>query len=272
MVRGSNTKGMVVLLSLLVATFTNAVPTTSECNKALAFYNLSAKSNAHSKIEFEISQIFELSNWPPATIVKEFHRPSVSFANSPSSIIGTKSLPVKSHTALMILTGFLCISLVKDHKFWLAAFISLLWAAQTGLAMLPKLASHLSIKNHNKQLSHLSAARVRGAKFPSSSRSIKIADDTSLLRHSVRISKRKQTILLPALPLAFVVKRSNLATLPDRFVKTKYNLTANKFTLTGLSNRLILPSDCSVCPINQFVHFSSASFYAYLARGPPNLA
>lgn len=272
MVRGRNTKGMVVLLLLFMATLTNAAPTLGNFNKSFACYFLPTRLDLNTQTTFEINRNIELCNTPLKSISEEFHKPPVSFSASPDSVIGIKSLPVVPRAILMVLSGFFCVSLVKDHKFWLAVFISLLWAAQTGLTKLPKLTSHLNPKNHNKQSSPLDSIHIFGPEFPSISFSFKTADNTRLIYHSVGIFNRKQAIsLLTSLP-ALIVKRSNLIELPHRLIKAKQNLTASKSTLISLSNRLILVSGCTACQADQSVFSSSEFKSTFPPRGPPYLA
>lgn len=54
-----------------------------------------------------------------------------------------KVMPAVPAAVFMVLTGFICVSLVRDRKVWLAAFVGLLYLGQFGAMALPKLASCL---------------------------------------------------------------------------------------------------------------------------------
>ena len=56
---------------------------------------------------------------------------------------GHKAMPAVPAAFLLVLTGFLCISLVRDRKTWLAACVGLVCLGQLGLSALPKLADNL---------------------------------------------------------------------------------------------------------------------------------
>jgi hypothetical protein len=79
--------------------------------------------------------------WPLAAVAAECYRPSVRFSRSSAAIIDAKSLPPVPGTLVMVLVGFLCVTLVRDRRVWLAGVLGLLWAGQTGFSLLPHLSS-----------------------------------------------------------------------------------------------------------------------------------
>lgn len=142
MVRGEYAKGVVLLLSFLVPARAIAVPTVSERDEAFVAYPLSAGSETYTHCTFESAQTIGLCTSGPAAISAKFHRSSVSFAGSPVPASGVKSLPSIPRATLMALTGFICVSLVRDRGFWLAALAGLVRTGQAGFADLPPLAWH----------------------------------------------------------------------------------------------------------------------------------
>ncbi len=54
-------------------------------------------------------------------------------------------LPALPTAVLMVLTGFICVTLVKDHKTWHAAFATLLWISCAVFQIVPRL--HLRLPN-----------------------------------------------------------------------------------------------------------------------------
>ena len=73
-----------------------------------------------------------------AIIGRQLLKPSVNSAgltNNPTDY--AKALPAVPATCFMVLTGFLCISFVRDRRVWLAALAALLWAGQAGVQAVP---------------------------------------------------------------------------------------------------------------------------------------
>lgn len=68
------------------------------------------------------------------------------FAGSPA-----KPLPAVPAAVFMVLSGFVCVSLVRDRRFWLAALAAIFWVGQTGIENIPRLAQRLT--GSNKELS-----------------------------------------------------------------------------------------------------------------------
>ena len=92
-------------------------------------------------------------NWNLAGIADEILKPPAEVAVASTSHIGVTSLPAVPSAVLMVLTGFLCVSLVKDRKVWLAALAALLWAGQAGFSALPQLAHHIASRKQTEQFS-----------------------------------------------------------------------------------------------------------------------
>jgi hypothetical protein len=74
----------------------------------------------------------------------ELLRPNIASAISSSFQANTvKSLPAVPTAVLMVLIGFLCVSLVRDCRIWLAALSAILWTGQAGIRNVTQLANHL---------------------------------------------------------------------------------------------------------------------------------
>jgi len=113
---------------------------------------VSRTSQVDSHTVLERVEITKYSDSHLAAVGAEFLKPpSVSSALTGSPAIHTKTLPAVPRALLLVLTGFLYVSLVKDRKVWLAAFAGLLWAGQTGIQAIPQLAVRLSHKNCSEQ-------------------------------------------------------------------------------------------------------------------------
>jgi hypothetical protein len=62
-------------------------------------------------------------------------------ASSPEQLGKTRYLPGVPATFFLVATGFVCVSLVRDRRAWLAGLAALLWLGQAGLHALPQLAA-----------------------------------------------------------------------------------------------------------------------------------
>lgn len=182
---------------------------------------------------------------------REFLQPPTGFA-----VLGdtqgnyVKPLPAVPAAIFMVLSGFLCVSLVRDRRVWLAALAGLLWAGQTGIQALPQLALRLSHGNHSQQQLCAELAYPRYLKNSNRLRSdIEGTQYIGLLHH--------------------------LAGIPD--TKSRY---LHKATHTYTSQPAVILARSGLSPLfvclapraEQLICFSPAFIFANLARGPPILA
>ena len=140
--RKNNIKLLITLLSLVAATAVSAHPTMSDYNKSFIVRAVSPTSDAHVHYVPETSQINQSFNSRLAAIGAEILKPPPEFTDF--SPVGAKTLPPVPAAFFMVLTGFLCVSLVKDRRVWLAALAGLLWAGQAGFQAIPQLATNIS--------------------------------------------------------------------------------------------------------------------------------
>jgi len=122
-----NNKWLVILLPLLIVTAAKAEPKVSNCSRSFVVSVVSTCSDAHISSVTEVTQIAESFDSHLARIADEFLKPPPAFTGSQAAPFGAKSLPPVPGALLMGLTGFLCVSLVRDRRFWLAALAGLLW-------------------------------------------------------------------------------------------------------------------------------------------------
>ncbi len=286
MVSGKNNQLLIILLSLIAATAASAAPTMSDCNKNFVAAAVSATSDAYVPYAPETSQITEPSNSHLAAIGVELLRPPADFTNT--SPVGAQSLPPVPAALFMVLTGFLCVSLVKDRKLWLVALAGLLWAGQTGIQAIPKLTAYISPKKHIQRKSHTNTVRL--LQFEESLRFRSDIEGTKyigLLHHLAGIPNATMSSVRS--PMSFPVSstgqvlpkqesRIKTAHLRYRFVarksraRTNCNLAAPQFAIMHLSFLLIQATNCLASRTKHYIHFSPAFTFAHLARGPPNPA
>ena len=217
---------------------------------------MSPTSNVHITSLPEVIQIVEPSDSHLAQAAAEFLKPPPAFTGSPAMPIGAKTLPAVPGALLMGLTGFLCVSLVKDRRFWLAALTGLLWLGQAGIQAVPQLAVRISHKNHIEQ-QLLSAELTYPYYLESSDRLRSDVDGTQyigLLHHLAGIPD------------------STMSLLSQVSSQTEDEFRAPQFAIMGLSSHLIPATNCLTLKVEQFIYFSPAFIFDNLARGPPKLA
>ena len=136
--RSRITKGLLLLFIL---------PAAAECAPTLvdrissAVVGSAARSRVES-IEFRLGTVSVAGGdySPLAAVAVEFHKPSVRYPGASSPAIVTKSLPAVPGPLLMVVVGFVCVSVVRDRRTWLAVVTCLRWAGQSGFSLLPRVA------------------------------------------------------------------------------------------------------------------------------------
>jgi hypothetical protein len=228
---------LLLFLSLLVASASIAAPTVSDYNRDVAAPTLSLSADIDSTQTYEINQIGEPTNSHLASVAAEFLKPPAA-TDLQALSISAKSLPAVPSALFMALAGFLCVSLVKDRRVWLAALAGLLWLGQTGFAALPQLASHLCSKKQIQQSATGGQSLTYVSQLEGSLRTRSNLEGTEyigLLRHLAGIPN-------PGKILAAII-----------FESYNFNLLLK----------------CSAVGTEQIVSFSPAFIFARLARGPP---
>ena len=262
MVLARKSKRLFVLLPLLIVTAASAAPTVSNYGSSLVVSAVSPTSDTHVPILADATCNMESGNSHLAGVAAEFLKPPPAFTDSPAAPVGAKSLPAVPGALLMGLIGFLCVSLVKDRRFWLAALAGLLWLGQAGIQAVPQLAVRLSHRNHiARQLD----TQLNYPYYLENSRLRSDIDGTQyigLLRHLEGIPERKERphvkrgakYLAPSLRRGF------------RQLKT------TQFAIMGRAFHIIPVTNCPAAQVEQFICFSPAFIFAQLPRGPPILA
>ena len=196
----------------------------------------------------------------------------------------------------MVLIGFLCVSLVRDIRIWLAILSGLLWAGQAGISLLPQLALEVSGRalSENQSSSHY-LARLYEPKDPNRLRSdIEGTCYIGLLRHLAGIP-HDETSSMPIvkvwhklqqasgrMSLSFCRRTCGSSKsvqsfcspgtlLQNNFQNTfRYYKKALHFAITSISSCLNHAIQCLIQGIEQLNYFNTAFINASLARGPPD--
>jgi len=178
---------------------------------------------------------------------------------SDSRTMARRHLPAVPPALMMVLTGFMCVSLIRDRKVWLAVLAGLLWAGQTGINTLPELASRLSRRVHNAQPvdeTLVASYLLRDGYYPES-----YSEQTryvGLLHHLEGIPQETKP---------FTIKRISLT----RFYPgaSGCHTRASQHAIVSVLSSLSTTYNCLVRPTRQFVCFTPAFIFCQLPRGPP---
>ena len=262
--RKNNIILLITLLSLVAATMVSAHPTMSDRNMNFVVRAVSPTSDAGAIFVPETSQITEHFNSHLAAIGAEILKPPPEFADF--STVGAKTLPPVPAALFMVLTGFLCVSLVKDRRVWLAALAGLLWAGQAGFQVIPHLAVNIS-KKHIHQKSHANTACLYREDLCRSRSDVEGTQYIGLLHHLEGIPAGKMSLPFPA---SLISLRASSPSLRAKRAFSPERREGSQFAITHFS---FLPNPAFICPAaraEQNTYFSPAFIFQQLPRGPPN--
>ena len=269
MVVRTNIKLLIILLSFVAATAASAHPTMRDCNKNFIVRAVSPTSDAHIPYVPETSQITEPFNSQLAAIGAEILKPPPEFTDF--SPVGAKTLPPVPAAFFMVLTGFLCVSLVKDRRVWLAALAGLLWAGQAGFQAIPQLATNISKHIQRKTTANIALLHRSEDLFRLRS-DIEGTQYIGLLHHLAGIPASTISFL-PRIPASWYGVNSMGDKLQQKR-NTQYAIrNTNEVPQFAITHFSFLLNPAVICPATraeQNTYFSPAFIFSRLARGPPN--
>lgn len=268
MILGNNRKGLLVFLSLLVASAVSAAPIVTDNSRNFVTPALSVSADAHL-LSYEINLTNKFYNPGLASVAAELFKPP-AIIDLPSSNTSVKSLPAVPGTLFMVLAGFLCVSLVNDRRVWLTVLAGLLWLSQTGFAALPHLASHLLSKKQIQQSVAGGQSLTYISELDGSYRPRSDLDGTQyigLLRHLAGIPATAQSVKRGA----YTMHEGRWTKDDARYTNAVRHLDdkVSQFAIIKLLPEVTLSTDCLVFTTGQAVPFSPAFIFSRLARGPP---
>jgi len=296
MVRGSKINGMVMLLLLLGTAIVYAAPTISDNAEDGVLFAEPDSSYVYSHFRPGGDNNVGLFKSHLVFISEEFNKPPVKYDNPMATVVGVKALPPAPGTFLMVFVGFLCVTLVKDRRIWLAILSGMLWAGQAGISLLPQLALNVSGRAlSDNQSSSQCLARPYEPKHPNRLRSdIEGTRYVGLLHHLAGIPNAETS------PMPFIKVRHKLTgasgrmslsfyrrtccpgksmqsfcssgkLLPDNFLNTfRYYKNTPHSAITAISFCLNHAIHCLILGAGQLNCITTAFINASLARGPPD--
>lgn len=196
-------------------------------------------------------------------LAKAFLQPPLSASadksDSRTAAGDIRCLPPVPSAVAMVLTGFICISLIRDRRTWLAVLAGLLWVGQTGINALPELTSRIGRKVHNSRLiepelaaSYFYESGFYPANYTNETRY------TGLLHHLAGIPRGTSTF------------KNNCSTLIRHFASgTAKNTRVSRQAIVPVLSYLSSTYNCLVRPTRQFICFTPAFIFNLIPRGPP---
>ena len=259
---------LVILLSFVVAATVGAAPTMSDYNKSFASVGVLPASGVLVSYIPETSQIGELSNSQMAAIGAEILKPPPDYTYLVPA--ETHTLPPVPAATFMVIGGFLCISLVKDRKLWLAAPAGLLWAGQAGIHVIPQLVAHISKQQHIQRQSPANTACLHWLEDSCRLRSnIEGTQYIGLLHHLAGIPDTMTSLPSKASLLRRTMSLLSHVSVVQNKLQKRNAYEAPKFTKVRFLFLIIPAVICTVPRTVRSIRFSPAFIFDNLSRGPP---
>jgi len=251
-------KSLGIALLLFAVSAASGAPTINSSNGNVAQCAVSTSRDEQALFVPELTQAAESCNPQLAAAAAEFLRPPADFTGPAASLPAyVKPLPAVPGAVFMVLVGFLCVSLVKDRKVWLAALAGLLWAGQAGVQAVPQLVLHLGHRNHIEQQLHPEFTYPYDLENSDRLRSdVEGTQYIGLLHHLAGI---------PEPALSFLRKQESRPIGNNEFKMPQ-------FAIAHRARPLISTFTCLAFKAEQLICFSPAFIFEMMPRGPPNPA
>ncbi|MHC4159686.1 MAG: hypothetical protein ACYSSO_11490, partial [Planctomycetota bacterium] len=169
--------------------------------------------------------------------------------------------PVVPPAVFVLLSGFLCVSLVRDRRVWVSALAALLWAGHNGFHALPQLA--LRLAHRTNHIEHRSAAKLTYSYYLENLRrprsDIEGTQYIGLLHHLAGIPSS----LALSSPLWSRSRYFNTSVL------THDKTPTSQSAIIWPSSHVIIALNRTASLAEQPITFSPAFIFNNLPRGPP---
>jgi hypothetical protein len=245
-----NVKWLVALMSLMIGATLHAAPTIGDSNAKISQAVLPC-SDGGKACDSEVSLLSGTADTALAKVAVDILKPPAGFINPSALPPGARPLPAVPAAIFMCLTGFLCVTLVRDRKAWLAALTTILWASQVGITVLPKVTSYLIHKKQTKQ------------SFSNLTYTYKL-ENADRLRCDLDGTQ-------------YIGLLHHLEGIPTKIRNTKHGIchtTLVPSVVEGYALNTVFPYlneslNCLAIEVRQFVCFSPAFIFESIPRGPP---
>jgi hypothetical protein len=246
-------KWVFALILLVAFSEAKSAPTIGGGDKAkLVADKMSPASNADVPSVGELELFKGTNNSSLTHIAAEILKPPVDFMSNSALPPGAKPLPPVPAALFMGLTGFICVTLVRDRKVWLTVVAALLWIGQIGITALPKAAVHLVGRRHQYLQQQYSSA----------------------------LQKRFSGLRINLVDREYAGLLHHLEGIPTKIRSTKHDIrhtvlfprVTEGYALNTVFPYLIRALNCLAFEVRQFCCFSPAFIFENFARSPPGLA
>jgi hypothetical protein len=248
-----NAKWLFALVLLVVAATVEAAPSIGSADAKVVALAVSPTSYTESSAIDEVKLLISTNNPALSHIAADLLKPPAELTNQTALPSGTKHLPAVPAALFMALTGFLCVTIVRDRKFWLTAITFLLWAGQTGFAALPQAALYLierrQFSRYSQQQYRSSALQERTSRLRSDLEGIEY---TGLLHHLEGIPNTSTSL--------------HCISMQD---KKKSEISVTQNALNTVFPHVIQAINCLSYEVRQFICFSPAFIFNSIPRSPP---
>jgi hypothetical protein len=202
-----------------------------------------------------------------ADIGHKLRTPPAFFTESDETVLA-ESLPAVPKALLMALTGFICVSLIKDRKLWLTVLCGLIWASQTGIQVLPQLAERFNIANHSKLRNYANPSYISYLENSLRRRcDIEGTQYIGLLHHLAGIPNTDPDFINILQNKLTVSNRKGLGPFCKVFRRNRKNAYLSLFANLPEQYQFNLTSKCLVLKTEQ--PFISLPAFNLIPRGPP---
>ena len=264
-------KWLTVLLSISMATAAYAAPTAIAERPAAAVSTLRPSDYADTPAAAaNVTEFAEAYNCHLANIAHELLKPPGDSIDSPVPAVAATSLPAVPGALFMGLTGFLCVSLVKDRKLWIAALAGLLWAGQAGVTVLPQVAHHLAGRRHAAQCFSPNVAYVPTLDHSDRPRSLSRAKSRDRDIEGTRyIALLRYLAGIPNNRMSFLRNLSRATSREQESKSTNAHVRTPQFALTEVLADILSATKRLADITKRHFYFSPAFIFENLPRGPP---
>jgi hypothetical protein len=133
-----NAKWVFALVLLVVVATVEAAPSIGGSDAKVVALTVSPSSYTEISTIDKAEPLIISNNSALAHIAADLLKPPAEPASRTALPSEIKPLPAVPAALFMALTGFLCVTLVRDRKVWLAVLTTILWASQVGITALPQ--------------------------------------------------------------------------------------------------------------------------------------
>jgi len=227
-------------------------------------------------VSLSLSKIAAPVNHSLANIGEQLLQPPAVIPNAGNALsFADKTLPAVPASILMVFTGFMCVTFVKDRKVWLGAIAGLIYLSQAGITAVPELAHRVCSKKDLKERSSYKATYVYEL-----DNSFRLRSDVEGF-HYIGLLHCLEGIPEDIISSTTIRRKfSALRSVLQSVNESLCTYTSNMGHAKNIPSYAIVPETDRIEPLNsnltvrveQSVRFSPAFIFDNLARGPPALS